>query len=115
MRIGRSVFVFSLVLGACHEETPEPGLVSVSREYCSTFKMCDPTNFSVWKDLEECEAYSASEYESAMKSDGSCFDARLAWEACVGALESCQEYERCLQGKQCVEESLAFIKYCDFL
>jgi hypothetical protein len=86
----RSVGLVCLV--ACQQPDEPPDLVAIARGYCVIVQMCDPNDG--WESQEACEASSADEFEKARTEDRECYDARIVMETCLGAFESCDEYEK---------------------
>ncbi|MDC0720425.1 hypothetical protein [Nannocystis bainbridge] len=104
--------MFGWSLAACGEDPAEPDLEAISRDYCTIVQECNPA--AAFPSQEECEAHSSQEYALARKDDPPCFEALMNWEACVGALENCEEYDLYLyaMGTQCLEERDEFYNYC---
>ncbi len=100
-----------ILLSACNQADP-PDLVQISKDYCAIAQPCEPN--TPWKDLEECEAYCADEYEKAQAEDKECYDTRIVMEMCIGSFESCEKYEMLFDSKDgdCQHEFMDFYVAC---
>lgn len=92
------LFVLSTVLvfaTSCKQDEASPDPEAISDDYCSIVQMCNFADFELaYGDFDGCKADILMDFDEAKDISDECFDATVDHLACVGAYESCEEYDK---------------------